>query len=295
MMKKFRQDYIKNIDSSAPDMDKLWEKIASTPDGERDITPFVSASRSCTFSSRKAVRNFALAAAVLAVVFSAGKMMIGDSDISNGATQADMSPELSYDCSDEALMPEVKAEMGWEYSTEIQPTDSYYTLDLARSDSGIYNARSNSDAEQDYFVESQVLSETDFFIDGKVLYSDYDGSLTAYTLEVIHLISDTDFSLPETVTVYSDSPYALRENREYLLPVSDSNGMYRVVFDNAPQIEITLDREIVYHNGWQSLAADGSSITYPQVYKDDYFYDRMNITAECSLEKLFESWEKLRA
>ena len=140
-----------------------------------------------------------------------------------------------------------------------------------------------------------MLSETDFFIDGKVLYSDNEGGMTAYTLEVVHLISDSEASLPEKVTVYSDSPYALRDNREYLLPISARDGMYRVVFDNAPQIEITLDREVVYHNGWQSLATDGSAITYPQVYKDDYFYDRMNITAECSLEKLFESWEKLRA
>ena len=45
MMKKFEQDYIKHIDSSAPDMDKLWEKIAGAPDEEKDITPFVSASR----------------------------------------------------------------------------------------------------------------------------------------------------------------------------------------------------------------------------------------------------------
>lgn len=38
MMKKFEQDYIKHIDSSAPDMDKLWEKIAGAPDEER-ISP----------------------------------------------------------------------------------------------------------------------------------------------------------------------------------------------------------------------------------------------------------------
>ena len=117
----------------------------------------------------------------------------------------------------------------------------------------------------------------------------------AYVIKFTVLSETKEDKLPEKVTVYSDSPYALRDNREYLLPISACDGMYRVVFDNAPQIEITLDREVVYHNGWQSLAAVGSTITYPQVYKDDYFYDRMNITAECSLEKLFESWEKLRA
>lgn len=296
MMKKFEQDYIKHIDSSAPDMDKLWEKIAGAPDEEKDITPFVSASRQCAHKSGKTVRIFVSAAAVLAAVFCAGRLIISDSEISSETSQADMAPEISDEyAADEAEIPSVAAEMGWDYSTETQSADNYYTLDLAETDSGIYNALSHSEAEQEYFVEAQVLSETDFFIDGKVLYSDNEGDMTAYTLEVVHLISDSEASLPEKVTVYSDSPYALRDNREYLLPISASDGMYRVVFDNAPQIEITLDREVVYHNGWQSLAADGSAITYPQVYKDDYFYDRMNITAECSLEKLFESWEKLRA
>ncbi len=200
-----------------------------------------------------------------------------------------MAPEISGEyAADDAEIPSVAAEMGWDYSTETQSADNYYTLDLAETDSGIYNALSHSEAEQEYFVEAQVLSKTDFFIDGKVLYSDNEGDTTAYTLEVVHLISDSETSLPEKKSPFIPTrPYALRDNREYLLPVSDSNGMYRVVFDNAPQIEITLDREVVYHNGWQSLAADGSTITYPQVYKDDYFYDRMNITAECSLEKAF--------
>ena len=57
-MKKFEQDYIKHIDSSAPDMDKLWEKIAGAPDEEKDITPFVSASRQCAHKSGKTVRIF---------------------------------------------------------------------------------------------------------------------------------------------------------------------------------------------------------------------------------------------
>ena len=65
-MKKFEQDYIKHIDSSAPDMDKLWKKIAGAPDEEKDITPFVSASRQCAHKSGKTARIFVSAAAVLA-------------------------------------------------------------------------------------------------------------------------------------------------------------------------------------------------------------------------------------
>ena len=91
-MKKFEQDYIKHIDSSAPDMDKLWEKIAGAPDEEKDITPFVSASRQCAHKSGKTVRIFVSAAAVLAAVFCAGRLIISDSEISNETSQADMAP-----------------------------------------------------------------------------------------------------------------------------------------------------------------------------------------------------------
>lgn len=74
-----------------------------------------------------------------------------------------MVPEISDEyAADEAEIPSVAAEMGWDYSTETQSADNYYTLDLAETDSGIYNALSHSEAEQEYFVEAQVLSETDF-------------------------------------------------------------------------------------------------------------------------------------
>ncbi|UKI16204.1 MAG: hypothetical protein L6V87_11190 [Ruminococcus sp.] len=52
-----------------------------------------------------------------------------------------MAPEISGEyAADEAEMPSVAAEMGWDYSTETQSADNYYTLDLAETDSGIYNA-----------------------------------------------------------------------------------------------------------------------------------------------------------
>ena len=171
-MKKFEQDYIKHIDSSAPDMDKLWEKIAGAPDEEKDITPFVSASRQCAHKSGKTVRIFVSAAAVLAAVFCAGRLIISDSEISNETSQADMAPEISGEyAADEAEIPSVAAEMGWDYSTETQSADNYYTLDLAETDSGIYNALSHSEAEQEYFVEAQVLEaiEIDYIDESEVL------------------------------------------------------------------------------------------------------------------------------
>ncbi|MBQ7784016.1 MAG: hypothetical protein IJ368_08615, partial [Oscillospiraceae bacterium] len=72
-------------------------------------------------------------------------------------------------------------------------------------------------------------------------------------VRIIQIFSDNAYDLDGKV--YSASPYQLRNSREYLLPIeTDNNGMYFVVFDNAPQIEITLDRELVFHNGWSSLS-----------------------------------------
>lgn len=304
-LKDFEQDYIKFTDSSVPDTEKLWEKISSAPDSdtETDITPFLSASEQCRASGRSGnvIKLFAAVAAVFIAVFGINVIMPTDNNISysdksvhdTGAACENFAE--AEDSSDMYDFPKVSSETGWDYRTGYSENESYLTLNLADTDSGIYNALSNAPAENEYFVEADVLRKTDFFIDGRVLSSRQLDDCVLYTLEVIHLISGSDMTVPETLEVRSSSPYALRNNREYLLPVSEDNGEYTVVFDNAPQIEFTNDREIVYHNGWQSLSQSCLAIEYPKVYKDDYFYDRMNITAECSLQNLFDMWEKYKA
>lgn len=304
-LKKFEQDYIKFTDSSVPDTEKLWEKISNATDSDagNDITPFLSASEQCRASGRSGnvIKIFGAVAAVFIAAFGINIFMMSDSSISysdkavsdTGAAYENYAE--AEDSSDMYDFSEVNSETGWDYRTEYSETESYLTLNLAETDSGIYNALSNAPSENEYFVEADVLRKTDFFIDGRVLSSCQLDGCVMYTLEVIHLISDRDMTVPETLEVRSSSPYALRNNREYLLPVSENNGEYTVVFDNAPQIEFTRDREIVYHSGWQSLSQSCLAIEYPKVYKDDYFYDRMNITAECSLQNLFDTWEKYKA
>lgn len=308
MKKNLEKDYINSVDSSAPDMEKLWEKIASSEPQDTDITPFVSAANECRKISpirNNTFRAFAAAAVFIAVICAVS--VISDNDIaltkSENAAPSDNEESFSYDyAADEAAEEEsyssVTASTGWEYSDCLDTSENltYLSLDLADTESGIYTALSRNTDDEEYFVEDNVLSETDFFLDGKIISEEpgNDGSIK-YTVLVIHAVSDDSREFSETEEVYSRSPYALRTGREYLLPISEENGRYTVIFDNAPQIEFTLDRQLVCHNGWKTLTENGVYLEYPQTYPDDFFYDRMNLAAESSLENLFDKWESLKA
>lgn len=309
MKKHFEKDYINSVNSSAPDMEKLWEKISSSEPEDSDITPFVSAANECSKISpirNNTFRAFAAAAAVFIAVICAVSV-ISDNDIaltkSENAAPSDNENSFSYDyAADEAAEEEsyfsVTATTGWEYSDRLDTSENltYLSLDLADTESGIYTALSRNTDDEEYFVEDKVLSETDFFLDSKVISEEpvSDGSIK-YTVRVIHAVSEDSREFSETEEVYSNSPYALRTGREYLLPISEENGRYTVIFNNAPQIEFTLDRQLVCHNGWKTLTENSVYLEYPQTYPDDFFYDRMNLAAESSLENLFDKWERLRA
>ncbi|MGN0639044.1 MAG: hypothetical protein ACI4J0_11785 [Huintestinicola sp.] len=307
MNKDFEKDYINSVDSSAPDMEKLWERISSSESADTDITPFVSAANECRKISpirNNTFRAFAAAAAVFIAVICAVSV-ISDNDIalseSGNAAYFDEAEDYDYaaeEAAENEAAPSVSSSMGWEYSDRLEASEnlSYLSLNLADTESSIYTALSRNTDDEEYFVEDNVLSETDFFLDGKVISEEPvgDGGIK-YTVLVIHAVSEDSRDFSETEEVYSYSPYALRTGREYLLPISEENGRYTVIFDNAPQIEFTLDRQLVCHNGWKTLTENGVYLEYPQAYPDDFFYDRMNLAAESSLENLFDKWESLKA
>lgn len=292
----FENEYIKDMNSSAPDMDSLWEKINAADTEDDDISAFVSAANECkSVSTRSRQRKMlgSAAAAVLIVCISA-MALSQDSDIANETdNRYSMAEEneISNDCDDMDYDGCPTDE--WVYSADTSEIYEYESLSLADTPSGIYTALSANTEDVEYFVEADVLKKTELFIDCVILASGQtDGMTIEYSVQVIHIIGGEVYD--ENITVISHSPYELRINREYLLPVYIENDVYVLSYDNAPQIELTQDRELIFHNGWSSLSSEGHSISYPQIYADDYFYDRMNIAAEASLEKLFESWERLR-
>lgn len=289
MNKNFEKDYIIDVEQSAPDTERLWNRICTEQSADDDLTPFEDAAKQCRFKVQRntGFRAIAAIAAVFAVIISLNSFGISnETDYAVNDAASDMFMEAAKESAENESVG---------YSTYCSYSREYSTLNLAETESGIYAALSNNTDEAEYFVEADVLKRTELFLDARIISSEIiDGEYVEYTVEPIRIISDnTDTA--DYSTVYSNSCYLLRNNREYLLPISISDGMPVVVFDDAPQIEITGDREVVFHNGWKSLMTESRAIMYEQVYEDDYFYDRMNINAEISLQSLFDCWEKYRS
>lgn len=304
MKKNIFEKYINSMDNSCPDMDRLWEKISDNAsavcnsDGKAsdnaDISPFERAMRDCRPKGHfpTAVISAAAAAAVLIIGMSLRSVPV---DIT--VNEAAESPRLS-DAADstEENAPHnlVVSVSSWNYSTNCDGADSYSVLSLAYTPDDPDTGLCLPEGAPEYFVEENVLADTDGFIDCRVISAREISDVTVrYLVEVVHFIGSEGETIERQANVISHSPYALRTGREYLLPIRQQGEDMEIAFDNAPQIEITADRQVVYHNGWDSLGGNGNPIEYPQTYPDDFYFDRMNLTAESSLDELFKRWRQI--
>lgn len=316
MIDRTEEEYMKAAELSAPDMDALWNRIASAEPTDDDITPFVQAAQqlSAPAPRRSAIiRTFSSIAAVFAAIFCI-KMVsanMSTSQMESAASDNNISFEQNDDAAyeefiradsdlgyaeeaaprEESALMMIYPENEWDFSDAQPSAYEYGELDLSWTIDSAVVKELEGRSSNELFTEEGVLRATDLFLDCRILSSEVNGDSVYYSVFAIHLIGG-DEPVAEQLTIVSHSPYALRTGREYLLPISVSGDEYTVVFDTAPQIEITEDRSVICHNGWSSLG--GSSLSdYPQTYADDYFYDRMNITAESALGNLFEEWRRI--
>lgn len=292
MKKDIFREYINSMNKGCPDMDKLWQKISDRAGDtdNADISPFEKAMKDCRQPLPiSPVKTAAAAAAVLVI---AAAVRGGDHDISvNEQTPAEAHESTA---AEEAVSNTVASVASWDYETHCDFAESYSTLDLDSTYDDPFTGITLPENEPEYFVEESVLTETDGFIDCRVISSEkVSQTAVRYLVEVVHFVGEEGDTIDRKTSVVSHSPYALRAGREYLLPINRESGEPALAFDNAPQIEITADRQVVCHNGWSSLTENSGLIEYPQVSPDDFFYDRMNVTAESSLDELFDKWRKI--
>ena len=287
---KLKELYEAEINNSAPDFDKLWEKIDNslapneTTTQELSITP--------KKSPVKAVKTIAALAAGLALVafipslfssnqFSADMsdsagMAADDLSASTGAQDSVIMEEAS-DVEEEMMEDGVTSDSEAENSQEENMLLSYTDLSFNSYSETVYTC-TGTPYGNDYFVEDEVLSEADYIVNGTVknVSLSEDGSALLYEIEIC--VSYPEIRT-ETIIVESCSDYTMKRGREYLIPVVATGGNYRTVYDNIPQIEFTADGGLVYYNGWNSLDDTTSqSITYPQRTVDDFLYDRMKFS-----------------
>ncbi len=312
--KKIKELYKAHAEQNAPDMDALWERIERGLDEKNADT--VSGVTS------KPVRKYigfgkiavpaALAAAIALVIipaafrgkssdmsYDSGNSIMNeaaidssvqyadedgyvDVDVENGEDEADITIPATERYLPETVMYE---------ELELEPVVYDEAEESAPAYDGSEAAPSVKTSGDDFFVEANVLIHTDVIVNAYVdrVYS--RGETVCYELTA----ENADTNETENITLESATPYRLLENRSYVLPLKFDGGTYSLVFENAPQIEVTLDGGLIFHNGWVTLDGEtAADVIYPQNGIDDFFYDRMKFSYSADTDSLVKKWHELK-
>ena len=316
--RKIKELYKAHAEQTVPDMDALWERIERGLDEKNADT--VSGVTSKPVRKHIGFGKIAIPAALAAVIAlviapatfrgSKGSDMAYNSensimDIQNSAeADAGGASEDGFDgggYSDEN--DESKAAETIPTTTvtslgtvryedlELEPAGAYDGAEDAPADNSSVAAPPAKPSGDDFFVEANVLIHTDIIVNAYVdrVYS--RGETVCYVLTA----ENADTKETENITLESATPYRLLENRSYVLPLKFVGGTYSLVFENAPQIEVTLDGGLIFHNGWVTLdGEDSADVIYPQNGIDDYFYDRMKFSYSVDTDALVKKWHELK-
>ncbi len=281
---KLMEKYQGEMSQYAPDMDKMWDRIEA---GLEERSP--RAKKIVLHSRKRAAAIWAAAAMILIPVgFKAAQFSENSINNSDMAVADNMTDGASngghFDAAEEAAAAEDR-----EPSEDSSPAGhlpekmDYTELNFPRSE-----AMSNMPEIENecvaYFVESEVLSQTERFVDVKVRSVSYNEAENTVEYELYDVLGDTVLNIStafgngENNTLCSDR-YVLKMGHEYILPLGERDGKYYIVFPSAPQTELTEDGYAVFHNGWTSLMEyETAYLECPRNGKDDYFYDRMAVT-----------------
>ena len=256
MVKNIKFLYKKHISDTAPDMEKLWDRIEGQLENKTDKD------QTQIKVSRRNYRKFAAAAASLVLIIG------GVSLYADIRSESDSVSKHSVETADKARL-------------ENREEKTYEQLSFSHTDTKAYED-SYIPKGDDYFTEDSVLEDTDFFADVTVLSARLDSDSAHYTLRINSLVSKKGEESETNITIESSTPYIMQENREYFIPLRKENGTYSIV-----------DGDIVFQNGWKSLDDDSGILKGSQKSKNDYFYDRMRYSSKNDLQDLLAKWRTM--
>lgn len=308
--KKCREQMQQNI----PDKDALWARIEDNlPEQKPALQPKPHIQRSILHRTMAAAACFLFVAAGVSLWSNQKKIETNDTAPSNSDMQSNhyMAPELSGDDADEeadgdafdyhhAAGDEAEAEAPADAPADAENSPSgmltYADLDVPHGASIAGSIQTELlGADGQYFSETDVLADTDCFVDVIVQESGQDvqtGEMV-YTLEVVDVYG-ADVPEYDTLYIFTSSPYLLETEHEYVLPLrhTSSAEQWALSYSCAPQIERTRDNQVLCHNGWYSLMNDDCKPVLCDSYgADDFFYDRMYLTGYTELEAFLYQWE----
>lgn len=204
MAKNIKFLYKKHISDTAPDMEKLWDRIEGQLENKTDKD------QTQIKVSRRNYRKFAAAAASLVLIIG------GVSLYADIRSESDSVSKHSVETADKARL-------------ENREEKTYEQLSFSHTDTKAYED-SYIPKGDDYFTEDSVLEDTDFFADVTVLSARLDSDSAHYTLRINSLVSKTGEESKTNITIESSTPYIMQENREYFIPLRKENGTYSMAF-----------------------------------------------------------------
>ena len=308
--RKIEELYKSHAENTAPDMDALWEKIESNLEEKTDEAVTSKPIRRNISLTKKTALAAACVAALIIVPVTVRNMDISNSNIATDSAPMAEAPALddtSGFASEDKLFdnkagqddsvayeeiieaPAVEEDVANEETIgTVHQIVRYEDLQLDYAEAPL--TPYGETKGDDFFVEENVLIETDIIVNAYIdrVYSNGDGA-------ICYEITADNVETGETESVYftSRTPYVMLENRCYVLPLKADGKSYRLSFENAPQIERTLDGGLIFHNGWESLDENSSDVIYPQGGMDDFFYDRMKFSYG-NLDSLIQKWHDVK-
>ncbi len=286
--------YKENAEKNSPDMDHIWERIEGSlgPKPENAVTS-KPMPKKMTF--RKPTVWATVCAAALIILPISVRIINNSQDMtSNESMSMDAAPETQAVTETQALttaFPEYTEAADNEFNEE---EFNEAVVEEAEPSNGMYFAGSvptEAISENEYFIEENVLIQTDVIVNAYIdrVYS--KGNSTCYEISA----ENAETGEPESITLETDSIYTMKQDGNYILPLKSSeNGSYSLAFENAPQIEETENGGLLFHNGWISLDENSTPTEYPQVSVDDFFYDRMRYSYSGDISPLLEKWHEVK-
>lgn len=291
--------YKENAEKNSPDMDSIWEKIEGNlePKSEGPVTSKPSPKK--IIFSRSAVWATVCAAAL--IIFPVSVRTINNSRemSANNSSSMDAVPETQAITT---AFPEYSESYEEEFNNGIEKNsmteqadngEIFDESDLSTNEIHATAAESfsaSASTGNDFFVEENVLEQTDVIVNAYVdrVYS--KGNSTCYEISA----ENAETGGTENITLESNSIYTMKQDGSYILPLKNENGSYSLSFENAPQIEETANGGLIFHNGWVSLDENSTPTEYPQVSVDDFFYDRMRFSYSDDISPLLEKWHEVK-
>ncbi len=291
--KEIEKRCLEEMQQTIPDPEALWQRIEANLPEQPAETPETPVIR-----MHHRTRRIMTIAACLLLVITGARVLTQTNSLKNETSSDHMN--LQEDVNAPAMDEQQNAAEEWEEPMQTVNKDAssvrtYASLGLPSEQRTVVTDAAKLTAGTQLFAEQSVLAQTECFVD--VIVS--DGRQSETTGEIVYLLKVVDaygtdaLTAGESFYLYSSTPYVLQPGHEYVLPLyASGTDAWELVNASAPQIELTPDGEMIFHNGWHSLQnGESTPLLCAQYGTDDYFYDRMYIAQDAVLYQFLENWE----